>query len=63
MLDLIFENRVFDLGAVFSQSWGDAEKLYKVLDTNITSRFQRQKDSIEKRMNNDVQKIKEMQAK
>ncbi|MBQ7647092.1 MAG: extracellular solute-binding protein [Clostridia bacterium] len=61
MLDLIFENRVFDLGAVFGTSWGGADKLYTQLDLNIVSRFEKAADSIEARMQDDVDIIKEMQ--
>jgi len=61
MLDLIFENRIFDLGTVFGKSWGDADSLYHVLDLNIVSRFEKAADSIEARMEDDVDIIKEMQ--
>ena len=61
MLDLIFENRVFDLGAVFGPSWGGADKLYTVLDLNIVSRFEKAADAIEARMDDDVDIIKQMQ--
>ncbi len=47
MLDIIFNNRHYDLGAVFGDSWGDVDTYYNVLDTNIKSRFEGIQDIVE----------------
>ena len=40
MLDIIFENRHYDLGTVFGSSWNRADELYSILDTDIKNRFE-----------------------
>jgi len=47
MLDLIFESRTFDLGAVFGQALSDPTNLCTTLDHNIQSRVDSMKDIIE----------------
>lgn len=46
MLDIIFNNRHFDLGVVFGNSWGKVDELYQELDTNIESRFKQKEGTI-----------------
>lgn len=46
MLDIIFNNRHYDLGTVFGNSWNKVDELYQPLDTNIQSRFQQQEGTI-----------------
>jgi ABC-type glycerol-3-phosphate transport system substrate-binding protein len=42
MLDIIFNNRHYDLGEVFGNSWNKPDELYQILDTAILPRFKAQ---------------------
>ncbi len=42
MLDIIFNNRHYDLGEVFGASWNKVDELYQPLDTDVEVRFQAQ---------------------
>ncbi|MBE6648078.1 MAG: hypothetical protein E7614_00995 [Ruminococcaceae bacterium] len=59
MLDIIFNNRHYDLGAVFGMSWGNADDLYEVLDTNIESRFQEKESLIAGYIESTIQDIQD----
>ncbi len=63
MLDIIFENRTFDLGVIYSQAWGDVLATVNALEGNIAGRLASVTPAIIARMNKSVQKIKENQAK
>ncbi len=63
MLDIIFETRTFDLGAIYSQVWGNVMDTINELNTNIASRIEKKAASTIARMNNSVKKIKEKQGK
>jgi len=58
MLDIIFESRTFDLGAVFGQALGDPTNLCTKLDKNIQSRVQSNKDVIEISIEEVMEKLK-----
>ncbi len=59
MLDIIFNNRHYDLGAVFGMSWNNADDLYEVLDTNIESRFQEKEALITSLIESTIQDIQD----
>ena len=61
MLDIIFEQRVFDLGTAMGKAWGECVELYTVLDTNIESRFKAQVDTITANIEDTVEKIQKNQ--
>ncbi len=58
MLDIIFDNRHYDLGAIFGQSWNNADQLYQVLDTNIESRFKAQESLLTNLISTTVEDIR-----
>jgi hypothetical protein len=59
MLDIIFNNRHYDLGEVFSNSWNKPEELYIPLDTDILTRFQRQEKVINDLIDDTIEDIKD----
>ena len=59
MLDIIFDNRHYDLGAIFGQSWNNADSLYGTLDTNIKSRFEEKEELIKSLIESTVDDIKD----
>ncbi|MBO7254236.1 MAG: hypothetical protein J6V36_02920, partial [Clostridia bacterium] len=59
MLDIIFNNRHYDLGAVFGKDWGEVDTYYNVLDTNIKSRFEGIQDVVEIKIGSTMESIKE----
>jgi hypothetical protein len=46
MLDIIFNNRHYDLGTIFGQTWNNVDTLYGELNTDIVSRFQQVQDVV-----------------
>ncbi len=63
MLDIIFENRTFDLGVIYSSSWGDILATVNALEGNIASRIAAQAPAITARMTKSVNTIKAAQEK
>jgi ABC-type glycerol-3-phosphate transport system substrate-binding protein len=59
MLDIIFDNRHYDLGAVFGQSWNNVDTLYQPLDTNIKSRFEEKETLIKNLIESTIDDIKD----
>jgi len=59
MLDIIFNNRHYDLGAVFGSSWNKVDELYHTLDTNIKSRFEEKQVLIESLIESTMDDIKD----
>jgi hypothetical protein len=57
MLDIVFQNRHYDLGAVFGDSWNSVDTLYAVMDTNIISRFEKIEDTVSALINKTVEDI------
>ncbi len=61
VLDIVFGSRVYDLGQVFGDKWATMN-LIEVLDTNIASRVEGQKDLIEMNIANTVDAVKQHAA-
>ena len=59
MLDIIFNNRHYDLGAVFGGIWNNPTKLYTTLDTDIESRFKEQEEAIKVLIESTVEDIED----
>lgn len=59
MLDIIFNNRHYDLGTVFSTSWNRPDELYQVLDTNVEPRFKQQEAMIDMLIQSTVEDIQD----
>lgn len=59
MLDIIFNNRHYDLGTVFGNSWNKVDELYQPLDTNIKSRFEQQESTIKMLIESTVEDIQD----
>ncbi len=59
MLDIIFNNRHYDLGAVFGNSWNKVDELYQDLNTDILSRFQAQEAVIKSLIESTMEDIQE----
>ena len=63
MLDIIFDNRHYDLGAVFGLSWNRVDTLYHPLDTNIKSRFEKNESILESLIESTIEDIQDAQKK
>ncbi len=61
VLDIVFGSRVYDLGQVFGSKWSTTS-LIEVLDTNIASRVEGQKDLIDMNIANTVDAVKKHAA-
>ncbi len=59
MLDVIFENRTFDLGAVFGQMLSDPYNMCNYLDHGLQARLDAQKDIIEMSIEDIMDKFNE----
>jgi hypothetical protein len=59
MLDIIFNNRHYDLGEVFGNSWNKVDELYQPLDTDILSRFQAQESVIKNLISSTMEDIQD----
>jgi|GEM_PF-283121 len=59
MLDIIFENRHYDLGTVFGSSWNRADELYSILDTDIKNRFEEKEEVIKVLMKSTINDVKD----
>ncbi len=61
MLDIIFETRTFDLGAIYAMVWGDVMATVSQMDTNIASRVEAKAAATNGKINQTIKKIKEKQ--
>ncbi len=59
MLDIIFDNRHYDLGAVFGQRLNLPSELYCFLDTDIENRFEEKQELLNVLLENMVEEINE----
>ncbi len=58
MLDIIFNNRHYDLGTIFGQTWNNVDTLYNELNTDIVSRFQKVQDVVSELISDTMDDIK-----
>ncbi len=62
MLDIIFNNRHYDLGCVYSNSWNRVDGLYSQLDTNIDNRFKQQEQVISALIESTLEDLKDLKG-